>query len=191
MSTERPLRRIAVVGLGNVLLGDDGFGPLAIEMFRSLYECDPKVEILDLGTPGLDLAPYLYDVDLVVIADAVHPREEEGPGTLSVYRDDDLVSSQAQLRVTSHDPGVQESLAQLRLAGHAPSEVIVVGVVPESCGLGKGISLSVLDTCLVAVDTIARLLVERSIECRRRHDPIQRNLWWRSGEHGRGNGFDS
>jgi hydrogenase maturation protease len=191
MSTERPLRRIAVVGLGNVLLGDDGFGPLAIEMFRSLYECDPKVEILDLGTPGLDLAPYLYDVDLVVIADAVHPREEEGPGTLSVYRDDDLVSSQAQLRVTSHDPGVQESLAQLRLAGHAPSEVIVVGVVPESCGLGKGISLSVLDTCLVAVDTIARLLVERSIECRRRRDPIQRNLWWRSGEHGRGNGFDS
>lgn len=54
----------------------------------------------------------------------------------------------------------------MRLAGHAPSEVIVVGVVPESCGLGKGISLSVLNTCLVAVDTIARLLVERSIDCR-------------------------
>src|SRR5208283_6201915 len=91
----RPPRRIAVVGLGNVLLGDDGFGPLAVEMFRSLYECDSKVEILDLGTPGLDLAPYLYDADLVVIADAVHPREEEGPGTLSVYCEDDLGSSRA------------------------------------------------------------------------------------------------
>jgi hydrogenase maturation protease len=67
---------------------------------------------------------------------------------------------------------------QLRLAGHAPSEVMVVGVVPESCGLGKSISLSVLNTCLVAVDTIARLLGERSIGCRRRRDPMKRNLWW-------------
>jgi hydrogenase maturation protease len=187
----QPLRRIAVLGLGNVPLGDDGFGPMAVEMFRSLYECDSNVEILDLGTPGLDLAPYLYDADLVVIADAVHPREEETPGTLCVYCDDDLGlseagssqarSSPAQLRLTSHDPGVLESLAQLRLAGHAPSEVIVVGVVPESCGLGKGISLSVLNTCLVAVDTIARLLLEHSIDCRRRRDPIQRTLWWLSG----------
>jgi hydrogenase maturation protease len=176
-----PFHRIAIVGLGNVLLGDDGFGPLTVEMFRSLYECDSKVEILDLGTPGLDLAPYLYDADLVVIADAVHPREEEKPGTLCVYCEDDLGSSRAQLRLTSHDPGVQESLAQLRLAGHAPSEVIVVGVVPESCVLGKGISLSVLNSCLVAVDTIARLLVARSIDCRRRHDRVQRTLWWLTG----------
>jgi hydrogenase maturation protease len=178
--------RIAVVGLGNVLLGDDGFGPLAVEMFRRLYECDSNVEILDLGTPGLDLAPYLYDTDLVVIADAVYPPEDEKPGTLCVYCENDLAfseagSSHAQPRLTSHDPGVQESLAQLRLAGHAPSEVIVVGVVPESCGLGKGISLSVLNTCLVAVDTIARLLVARSIDCRKRHDPVPRTLWWQSG----------
>ena len=184
-STASP-SRIAVVGLGNVLLGDDGFGPLAVEMFRRLYECDSNVEILDLGTPGLDLAPYLYDTDLVVIADAIYPPENEKPGTLCVYCEDDLAfseagSSHALTRLTSHDPGVQESLAQLRLAGHAPSEVIVVGVVPESCGLGKGISLSVLNTCLVAVDTIARLLVARSIDCHKRHDPVHRTLWWQSG----------
>jgi hydrogenase maturation protease len=167
------------------------FGPLAVEMFRSLYECDSNVEILDLGTPGLDLGPYLYDTDLVVIADAVHPREEETPGTLCVYCDDDLGLSQAQLRLTSHDPGVRESLAQLRLAGHAPSEVIVVGVVPESCAVGKGISLSVLNTCLLAVDSIARLLVERSIDCRRRRDPLQRSLWWFSGEYDQCDGFGS
>jgi hydrogenase maturation protease len=94
-TASHPPRRIAVLGLGNVLLGDDGFGPLAVEMFRRLYECDSKVEILDLGTPGLDLAPYLYDADLVVIADAIYPREEEKPGTLCVYCEDDLASSQA------------------------------------------------------------------------------------------------
>ena len=49
--------RVSVIGLGNILLGDDGFGPCAVEMFRCKYECGPDVEILDLGTPGVDLAP--------------------------------------------------------------------------------------------------------------------------------------
>jgi len=61
----------SVIGLGNVFLGDDGFGPLAVETFRSQFAYGPEVEVLDLGTPGLDLAPYLYDRKLVVIVDAV------------------------------------------------------------------------------------------------------------------------
>src|SRR5271165_2082870 len=128
-------KRVCVMGLGNVLMGDDGFGPLAVEMLRCEYECGPDVEILDLGTPGLDLAPYLYGTDLVVIVDAV--LAEGKPGTLCIYGEADLLSRRAQLRLTAHDPGVQESLAQLRLVGQAPSEVIIVGVVPESCDLGK------------------------------------------------------
>ncbi len=63
---------VSVIGLGNVFLGDDGFGPLAVETFRCQYACGPEVEVLDLGTPGLDLAPYLYGRKLVVIVDAVH-----------------------------------------------------------------------------------------------------------------------
>jgi hydrogenase maturation protease len=179
-STGRSDARISIVGLGNVLLGDDGFGPLAVEMFRCAYECGSNVEILDLGTPGLDLAPYLCDRDLVVIADTVHA--EEKPGTLCIYCEADLFTRRGQLRLTAHDPGVQESLAQLKLAGHAPSELIIVGVVPESCGLGRGLSPSVLSTSWVAVDSIARLLVERAIDCCRRDVPTQPNFWWLSGD---------
>src|SRR5271166_2904830 len=135
-------KRACVIGLGNVLMGDDGFGPLAIEMFRCKYECAPNVEILDLGTPGLDLAPYLYGTDLVVIADAV--QAEEKPGTLSIYCEADLLAHRARLHLTAHEPGLQESLAHLKLAGDIPSELIVVGVVPGSCEFGKGISSSAL-----------------------------------------------
>jgi len=159
-------------------MGDDGFGPLAIEMFRCEYECGSNVDVLDLGTPGLDLAPYLYGADLVVIVDAVHA--EEKPGTLSVYCEADLLAHRAQLRLTAHDPGLQESLAHLRLAGKTPSELIIVGVVPESCDFGKGISPSVLIASTVGVDNIARLLVERGINCSRRHAPLPPNLWWLS-----------
>jgi hydrogenase maturation protease len=180
VATTLPRHGACIIGLGNVLLGDDGFGPLAVEMFRCQYECGSNVQILDLGTPGLDLAPYLYGTDLVVIVDAVHA--DEKPGTLCIYREADLLSRRAQLHLTAHDPGVQESLAQLRLAGHAPSEVVIIGVVPESCGLGKDVSPSVLNASSVASDNIARLLVERAIDCRRRHAPIQPNLWWLSGD---------
>jgi len=161
-------------------MGDDGFGPLAMEMFRCKYECGPNVEILDLGTPGLDLAPYLYGADLVVIADAVHA--DENPGTLSIYCEADLLAHRAQLRLTAHDPGLQESLAHLRLSGETPSELIIVGVVPESCDFGEGISPSVLSAALAAVDDIARLLAERGINCSHRYTPLKPNLWWLSGD---------
>ena len=178
VATRRLRQRACIIGLGNVLLGDDGFGPLAVEMFRCGYACGSNVEILDLGTPGLDLAPYLYGTDLVVIVDAVHA--ENKPGTLCIYCEADLLSRRAQLHLTAHDPGVRESLAQLRLAGRGPSEVIIIGVVPESCDLGKGVTPSVLNASLVAADNIARLLVERAIDCRRRDVPVQPNLWWLS-----------
>ncbi|HVN18795.1 MAG TPA: hydrogenase maturation protease [Terriglobales bacterium] len=173
-----PSKRVCVIGLGNVLMGDDGFGPLAVERFRCEYQCGPNVEVLDLGTPGLDLAPYLFGMDLVVIADAVNA--DEKPGTLSIYCEADLVTHRAQLRLSDHDPGLQESLAHLRLSGATPSELIIVGAVPESCDFGKGISPSVLRASSVAVESIAGLLIERGIRCSRRHAALRPNLWWLS-----------
>lgn len=167
---------VSIVGLGNVLLGDDGFGCLAVEGFRCEYECGSEVEVIDLGTPGLDLAPYLYGRDLVVIVDAV--TADGKPGTVRTYNESDLIDCRTQLRLTDHDPGLQESLAQLRLAGSGPSEVMVVGVIPESCAFGEAISPVVLAATSPAVESILRLLRERGFECRKRRQPQQPKLWW-------------
>jgi len=163
-----------------VLLGDDGFGPLAVEMFRCEYECGSNVEILDLGTPGLDLAPYLYDLDFVIIADAV--KADASPGTICVYSEDDVIAGRGQLRLTAHDPGLQECIAQLKIAGHAPAELFVVGVVAGSCSLGESFSAPVLAAVPAALEVIASLLLDRDIECTRRHTPEEPNLWWASEE---------
>ncbi|HEY0306646.1 MAG TPA: hydrogenase maturation protease [Acidobacteriaceae bacterium] len=176
MSTNPKLSQVAVIGLGNVFLGDDGFGPLAIEMFRCEYECEASVEVSDLGTPGLDLAPYLYDRELVVIVDAVQAGLE--PGTLSVFREDDFVSSRAKLRITGHDPGLWEALAHLRMAGHAPSELVVIGMTPASCRFGEGINASVMASALEAATAIARLLTQRGVACQQRTSAVQPDLWW-------------
>ena len=58
---------LAVIGLGNVLLGDDGFGPFVVELLRRRYGFPPAVELLDLGTPGLGLVTYVHGHDAVVI----------------------------------------------------------------------------------------------------------------------------
>jgi hydrogenase maturation protease len=168
--------RVSVIGLGNVFLGDDGFGPLVVEKFRCRFECDPNVEVLDLGTPGLDLAPYLYGKDLIVLVDAVHA--DGPPGTLSFYCEDDFVSHRARLRLTGHDPGLWDCLAHLRMADQSPSELIIIGVVPESCGFGEGISPVLLDSSSVAADSIGGVLTQRGVACHRRQVVVQQNLWW-------------
>jgi len=177
---QRIPRSVCVIGLGNVLMGDDGFGSLAVEKFRCQYECGANVEILDLGTPGLDLAPYLYGKDLVIIADAVDAGEEHKPGTLSTYCESDILTRRAPLRLTAHDPGLRESLAQLRLVGHIPFELLIVGVVPESCAFGTVISPCVLNSSSAAADRLASLLMERGIDCKPRRTPVPPNLWWLS-----------
>ncbi len=169
-------RTICVIGLGNVFLGDDGFGPLAVETFRCQYECAPDVEVLDLGTPGLDLAPYLYGRKLVVIVDAVH--SDLSANTVSVFREDDFASNRARLRITGHDPGLWDTLIHLRLADCGPAELIVIGAAPESCSFGDGPSAAILNLAGEAAASIAQVLTDRGVHCNHRSVAPRPNLWW-------------
>ena len=166
----------SVIGLGNVFLGDDGFGPLAVETFRSQFAYGPEVEVLDLGTPGLDLAPYLYDRKLVVIVDAVHA--DLPLRTVSVFREADFSSSCACLRITGHDPGLWDTLAHLRIADCGPSELIVIGAAPETCIFGDGPSATMLSLAAEAAESIAQALTRRGVLCSRRNVATHPNLWW-------------
>jgi len=167
---------VAIIGLGNVFLGDDGFGPLTVETFRCQYECDENVEVLDLGKPGLDLAPYLFGRKLVVVIDAVH--SDLPPAMLSTFCEDDFLTNRAKLRITGHDPGLWDALAHLRLANHGPSELIVIGATPQSCSFGERIGDSMFLAAAKAATSVAQLLVDRGIVCRHRRPVVQPNLWW-------------
>lgn len=168
--------RVSVLGLGNVLLGDDAFGPLTAEIFRTQFECRPEIEIMDLGTPGLDLAPYLYGRDLVILVDAVKADGE--PGTVRIYRESDLSECAAHLRVTDHDPGLLESIAHLRLLGRAPLDLAIVGVIPESFLFGAGITSKISAAVAVAIDQIVRILLEHGVDAKQRSNPLQPRMWW-------------
>ncbi|MBW8866175.1 MAG: HyaD/HybD family hydrogenase maturation endopeptidase [Acidobacteria bacterium] len=136
---------ISVLGLGNVLMGDDGLGPVAVRTFEAEYIVPPDVQVIDLGTPGLDLLPWLADVDQVILVDTV--KTDLPPGTVRLYEKADLLRYPPTARVGPHDPGVKEALHALEFAGRAPREVVLIGIVPESTAM----SLELTPTIKAAV----------------------------------------
>jgi hydrogenase maturation protease len=149
---------IFVLGLGNVLMGDDGLGPVAVRAFEAEYVVPPDIHVIDLGTPGLDLLPWLADVDRVILVDTV--RSDHPPGTIRLYDKADILRHAPTARVGPHDPGVKEALHALEFAGRAPREVALIGVVPESTAMALELTptlQAVLPKVVLAIEvTLAR-----------------------------------
>lgn len=171
---------VLVVGLGNVLMGDDGFGPYVARLLESRYTCPDRVSILDLGTPGLDLIPHLTGIDVLILVDTV--RSDGPPGSLRLYDRAALLRHPPQQRTRPHDPGVEETLLALDLAGGGPSEVLLVGVIPGPVKSGVGLTPVLRAAVPRAVRAVLRELGRRGRPLRRRPVPLPADIWWEAGE---------
>lgn len=123
-------RVIAVFGIGNVLVGDDGIGPAVVATLASEYDLPETLLVEDLGTPSLDLAARLVDFESVIFIDAVTANAE--PGTIRIYTLEEILQHPPGLRLSPHDPSLKETLLTSRFASGCPSYVRMVGIVPES-----------------------------------------------------------
>lgn len=141
--TCNPPLRLAVLGLGNTLLGDDAIGPHVAERVAAAYELPDSVEVLDLGTPGLDLTPYLLDVDAVLFVDAVD--YDAPPGSVRLFLRASMFESRLDARVSPHDPGVQQALQIVELSQGRTIDAAVLGVQPLGVELGAPLSPVVSD----------------------------------------------
>jgi hydrogenase maturation protease len=166
-----------VIAIGNVLLGDDGFGPTVLALLASLWDIPSRVELIDAGTPGLDLAGLLCGREAVVLIDTV--AASGPPGELRLYRDHELQRALVlQPRVSPHDPAVAEALAIAELAGGVPPSVLLVGVVPESAEVGPGLSDAVTAAVPEAAAAGAAALRKWGAAPIRRREPIGERPWW-------------
>lgn len=168
---------IAVIGMGNVLLRDDGFGPCVVGILAAQWEFPDGVELIDAGTPGLDLAGVLCGREAVIFIDSV--AATAAPGKLRFYRDDELRHALAiKPRVSPHDPALAEALALARLVGDGPRRVLLVGVVPESVEVGVGLSPCVGAAAHLAATAIVGELEKWDSVPRRKRDRRRPALWW-------------
>jgi hydrogenase maturation protease len=168
--------RVVVLGLGNVLMGDDALGPHVIEALLAGYRFDDRVTVMDAGTPGLDLAPFVMDADALVLVDTV--RSDGPPGTIRRYREGEILKHAPQPRLSPHDPSLKEVLLACRFHGSGPREVLLVGVIPEGTATGVGLSAAVRDAIPAAVGEVLAELERLEVPASPRPGALPAAPWW-------------
>lgn len=167
---------ICVLGIGSVLMGDDGIGPLAVERLRATWDFPETVELVDAGTPGPDLFHYLEDWDVVLVVDTVHG--EASPGTVRLYRGEEVRAIPPSPRLSPHDPDLRQAILTTEMAGTAPGEVLLVGVVPARVELGTELTPA-LAAALPEVEGAVIAELDRLGACpTRKSRPGIPAAWW-------------
>ena len=169
--------RIGLFGIGNVLMGDDAFGPTVITRIGALWELPENVVLADLGTPSLDLAGRMSDLDAVVIIDAVSASAPAG--TLLRYSRAQLLEHPPGLRLSPHEPSLKETLLTLEFLGEGPQTVVLIGVVPERLD-GFGMSSTVDEIIPAAADRAIAELTALGVRVQLRSTPLDTTPWWQS-----------
>jgi hydrogenase maturation protease len=128
---------ILVLGVGNVLLADEGAGVRVVEQLQRRYAFPPQVELIDGGTMGLDLLGYLDEKSHLFIVDAI--LSTEPPGSVVIEK---LFDPPAYFRqkISPHQIGLSELLAVAAMQDCLPPDITLFGIVPLD--LSTGIEMS-------------------------------------------------
>lgn len=165
-----------VLGIGNVLMGDDAVGPFVVKLLEAAWEPLEGLQLVDAGTPGLDLTAYLAGLDACVVVDAV--RAEGEPGTLRVYGADELAERPPVLAMSPHEPGLREAVLNARFLGVEPRRLRLVGVVPERIDYGLGLSAPVRAALPRVVERVRAELAAAGVTPVERTVPLAADVWW-------------
>lgn len=126
-----------VLGLGNLLMGDDGLGVAALRLLAGDPRVPPDALLLDGGTLGLALLPYVQSAPDLILVDAVRG---EGPAGALVRLEGDAVPDAVLRRLSVHQVGVADLVAGARLLGGWPERVVLLGAVPARIELAVELS---------------------------------------------------
>ncbi len=125
--------RILVVGLGNILLRDEGIGVHTAQILKERFRFSPEVEIIDGGTLGLDLLPFLEERESVLVVDAVDFGRE--PGYIGEI-EGDSIPSKLQTKLSVHHVGLPDLLLAATWMDMKPERICLIGIQPESIEVG-------------------------------------------------------
>lgn len=132
-----PPGSVLVLGVGNILLADEGVGVRAVEAFRCRYVVPAAVEILDGGTAGMGLIDLIAGRKHLIIVDAVNAGG--APGSIVRLAGADIVPFLRQ-RLSPHQLGLLDVLAYLQLMETAPESVTIIGITPDDMSLSLDLS---------------------------------------------------
>jgi hydrogenase maturation protease len=158
-----------ILGIGNILWADEGYGIRAVETLNERYRIPQGTRIMDGGTQGIFLLPWVRSATQLLIFDAVDFGLE--PGTLQLVRDADVPRFMGAKKVSMHQAGFQEVLSSAELSGQFPERLALVGVQPELLDdYGGSLTASVKAQIGPAIELAIGVLREWGVELPVRED---------------------
>ncbi|HID01506.1 MAG TPA: HyaD/HybD family hydrogenase maturation endopeptidase [Piscirickettsiaceae bacterium] len=164
-----------ILGIGNLLWADEGFGVRCVERMAQRYRFDESVELMDGGTQGIYLIHNVEEADNLIVFDAVD--YGLAPGTIKVVEDDEVPKFMGAKKVSLHQTGFQEVLATVMLKGSYPQRLVLIGVQPEEIedygGSLRPVVKAQIDPCVeIALDYLKRWGIEPVEELEDKRDCI-------------------
>jgi len=129
---------ILVLGIGNILMSDDGVGVEVIKILQKEPDIPQNVLLIDGGTQGLDLMPYFENIDKVILIDAIVSKDKKA-GDLVVIEHKDIITTLGQ-KMSVHEIGIVDLLVSLSLIDKEPKELKLIGLTPQSVEFAYGLS---------------------------------------------------
>lgn len=160
-----------VLGIGNLLWADEGFGVRCVEYMAEHYEVPASVHLLDGGTQGLYLLPYVQQVRRLIVFDAIDYSLR--PGTMRLVENGEVPRFMGAKKMSLHQTGFQEVIAAAELTGQCPAEMLLIGIQPvELDDYGGSLRPQIASRIPVAVYLAARRLRRWGVAVRRRTESM-------------------
>ncbi len=169
--------KIVVLGLGNVLAGDDSFGPHIIHLLQQIYSFVPEIDLIDMGTPGLDLTLELAERQYAVVVDTVDA--DIKAGSVEVFDLHSWLTQSLAPRTSPHAPTLHQALLTLDLQGLLPTQGELVAVVPKHVEIGVSMSAEVKQALPISIKAILTALAMQNVEAKQKYAlNVAKAPWW-------------
>ena len=153
---ENTTKNAGILGIGNLLLSDESFGIHVIAHLEKHYSFPDSVTLMDGGTAGIYMAPFLEEHDPILVVDVVNLKDAT-PGSLYTFSAEDTKDGSLQTRMSPHQLGILEMLDISKFRGIVPNIVEFFCVIPKSMEMG----LEMSDVVAPQVAKISEKMVER------------------------------
>lgn len=170
------MRTALIGGIGNVLLGDDAVGPYVVRVLESQYRFGDDVELVDLGTPALDLTHQIVGLRSLILIDSIET--DDPPGTIVLYRKQDILQSAPTERLDPHSPALAQCLMTAEMLGASPEHVLLVGIVGAQYEPGQPLSFAVRASVGKSIAEIVGELQSLGYFCQPKSSPDSPGIWW-------------
>jgi len=165
------MKKALILGIGNILWADEGFGVRTVEELNQNYQFKDNVTLMDGGTQGIYLVQYVEETDILVVFDAIDYGLQ--PGEIKLIEGDNVPKYMGAKKMSLHQTGFQEVLMMADMLERYPDHLLLVGVQPYDLeDFGGSLSPITREQIQPCIDAAIDWLKQFDIHAEKRTEPL-------------------